>query len=315
MLRSALVLVVGATAALLPAASSCGPNGAGAVAGRWDVTVHTRGGDRPSWFEIVEREGQLSGQFVGVFGSARPIRTVSFDAGRLVFALPPQYENRKTEMRFEGALANDRLTGTTTDDRGGTLTWDARRAPSLKRKHRPRWGTPVPLFNGRDLEGWMPRSQRRANGWTVRDGCLYNARPGNDLLSTRKVTDFKLHAEYRYPKESNSGIYLRGRYELQIADDFGEKADSHGSGGIYGFLKPKVNAIRPAGEWQSCDVTLAGRTVTVVLNGRKVMDRKEIPGITGGALESDEGAPGPIFFQGDHGPVELRNLILTPGVP
>lgn len=315
MLRFVLLALGAAGAVLLPVVSSCAPSAESAVAGRWDVTIHTRGGDRPSWFEIVEREGRLSGQFVGMFGSARPIRTAAFDAGRLVFALPPQYEDRKTEMRFEGTLEDDRLTGTTTDDRGGTLTWDARRAPSLKRKHRPHWGTPVALFNGRDLEGWVPRSQRRANGWIVRDGCLYNARPGNDLVSTRKLNDFKLHVEYRYPKESNSGIYLRGRYELQIADDFGGKADSHGSGGIYGFLKPKVNAVRPAGEWQSCDVTLVGRKVTVVLNGRKVLDRKEIPGITGGALESDEGAPGPIFFQGDHGPVEFRNIILTPGEP
>jgi hypothetical protein len=314
MVRSAFVLRASAFVVLLPVVSAGEPN-VRTVVGRWDVTIHTRSGDRPSWFEIVKREGRLSGQFVGMFGSARPIRTIALDAGRLVFALPPQYEDRKSEMRFEGVLENDRLTGTTMDDRGATLTWDARRAPSLQRKHGARWGTPIPLFNGRDLEGWEPRSTRRRSGWVVRDGCLYNARPGNDLVTTRKFNDFKLHLECRYPKESNSGIYLRGRYEVQIEDDFGQKPTAETIGGVYGFLAPRRNPCRPAGEWQVFDITLVGRKVTVVLNGETIIKGKEIPGITGGALESDEGAPGPIFFQGDHGPVEFRNILLTPSEP
>ena len=132
------------------------------------------------------------------------------------------------------------------------------------------------------------------------------------MVTDRKFTDFKLHAEFRYPKGSNSGVYLRGRYEVQIVDDYGEAADSHGSGGIYGFLTPSVNAAKKPGEWQTLDVTLVGRVVTVVLNGERVIDRQTIPGITGGALDSNEGEPGPIFLQGDHGPVDFRNLSLTP---
>src|SRR5204862_2340807 len=136
--------------------------------------------------------------------------------------------------------------------------------------------------NGRDLTGWKPRSTTVKNGWLVRDGMLVNAQPGNDLLTERTLTDFKLYAEFRYPKGSNSGIYLRGRYEVQIEDNFGEEPDSHKIGGIYGFLTPCVNAAKPAGEWQTLDVTLVGRAVTILLNGERVIDRQAIPGITGG---------------------------------
>jgi hypothetical protein len=162
------------------------------------------------------------------------------------------------------------------------------------------------------LTGWKPRSADDKNNWAVKDGVLVNAASGTDLVTQRKFTDFKLHTEYRYPKGSNSGVYLRGRYEVQIEDDHGTVADSHGSGGVYGFLTPSINAAKKAGEWQTLDVTLVGRTVTVVLNGERVIDRQVIPGITGGALDSDEGEPGPIFLQGDHGAVEFRNLSVTP---
>jgi Domain of Unknown Function (DUF1080) len=133
------------------------------------------------------------------------------------------------------------------------------------------------------------------------------------LVTEQKFTDFKLNTEYRYPQGSNSGVYLRGRYEVQIEDDCGEEADNHRSGGVYGFLTPSVNAAKKAGEWQTLEVTLVGRMVTVVLNGEPVIDRQAIPGITGGALDGDEGEPGPILLQGDHGAVEFRNLSLTPG--
>ena len=132
-------------------------------------------------------------------------------------------------------------------------------------------------------------------------------------MTERKFTDFKLQAQFRYPRGSNSGIYLRGRYEVQIEDNHGEEPDSHKIGGIYGFLTPCTNAGKEPGEWQTVEVTLVGRTVTVVLNGERVIDRQAIPGITGGALECNEGEPGPIMLQGDHGSVEFRKLTLTPG--
>jgi hypothetical protein len=121
-----------------------------------------------------------------------------------------------------------------------------------------------------------------------------------------------LHIEFRYPKESNSGVYLRGRYEVQVEDNKGKEPSSTYFGGVYGFLTPNEMAAKSAGEWQSYDITLIGRKVTVVANGKKIICDQNIPGITGGALDSNEGAAGPIMLQGDHGPIEYRNIIITP---
>ena len=141
---------------------------------------------------------------------------------------------------------------------------------------------------------------------------LTNTKAGANLATRESYGDFKLHAEFRYASGWNSGIYLRGRYEVQIEDSRGLETSNLGLGAIYGFLAPNQNAAKNAGEWQSLDITLIGRVVTVVLNGQQVICEQPIPGITGGALDSDEGASGPVLLQGDHGPVEYRNLILTP---
>ena len=167
------------------------------------------------------------------------------------------------------------------------------------------------LFDGKTLNGWTPRSAIVPNGWEVMNGLLTNATPGNDLITKEKFDDFKLQAEFRYPKGSNSGIYLRGRYEMQIEDNFGDEPESHKVGGIYGFLTPSTNASKRAGEWQSAEVSLVGRVVTVILNGERVIDRQTIPGATGGALDNDEASPGPLMIQGDHGPVEFRKLAIS----
>ena len=284
------------------------------VLGRWDLTVQGSGGDYPSWLEVrLSGYSTLVGSFVGHFGSARPISRVEFDGGRVHFTLPPQWESRKTDLDFEGKMdGDDAMRGETTDDDGRRVAWTARRAPSLARDKEPTWGEPVELFNGKDLTGWKPRAEGKSR-WEARDGVMVNTASGTDLLTERKFTDFKLHTEFRYPKGSNSGVYLRGRYEVQIEDDYGDEPDSHKIGGVYGFLTPSVNAAKKPGEWQTLDVTLVGRVVTVVLNGERVIDRQTIPGITGGALDGDEAAPGPIQLQGDHGPVDFRRVTLTPG--
>jgi hypothetical protein len=284
------------------------------VVGRWDLVVHGSDGDYPSWFEVRQSGYRaLVGSFVGRFGSARPISKVEFDKGKARFTVPPQWERRTDDVVFEAKFEDDILRGETTDEKGKRIRWEARRAPALKRDREPRWGKAIELFNGRDLAGWKPRAATVKNGWLVRDGVLVNAEPGNDLLTDRSFTDLKLNAEFRYPRGSNSGIYLRGRYEVQIEDNYGEEPDSHKIGGVYGFLTPSVNAGKKPGEWQTIEITLVGRVVTVVLNGERVIDRQSIPGITGGALDSDESKPGPILLQGDHGPVEFRKVTLTPG--
>ena len=281
-----------------------------AIVGRWDITVQSPAGNYPSWFE-VHRSGYrtLVGQFVGQSGSARPIANVEFANNQFSFSIPPQWEQRDTEVKFEGKLEGDRLTGWTTDKDGNKLNWTANRAPSLRRSAPPTWGNPIKLLNGKDLTGWKAMGD---NQWKMINGVLTNTKAGGNLVTNQTFTDFKLHAEFRYPKNGNSGIYLRGRHEVQIEDSAGQEPMSVHLGGIYGFLTPNEDAAGKPGEWQTFDITLIGRLVTVVLNGKTIICSQEIPGITGGALDSDEGAPGPLYLQGDHGPVEFRNMVLTP---
>jgi len=285
------------------------------LVGRWDLKVREGGQEYPSWLEVRPSGFRtLVGSFVGQFGSVRPLGIVEDEetSGRFRFALPPQWEHRTNEIVYTGRLEDGVLRGETTNDQGKVITWEGRRAPSLTRARPPQWGKPIALFNGRDLSGWRPRNPNVSNGWRVQAGSLTNAVPGNDLLTEARFADFKLHAKFRYPVKSNSGIYLRGRYEVQIEDNFGKEPDSHYIGGVYGFLTPRVNAARRADEWQTLDITLVGRVVTVVLNGEPIIERQTLPGITGGALNSDENNPGPVLIQGDHGPIEFAELTLTP---
>lgn len=282
--------------------------------GRWDLEVHSPQGAYPAWLEIRKSGFQtLVGAFVGQFGSARPVSRILGQGSGFHFSIPPQWERRKTDLEVRGILIEGRLEGTLTADDGSLLQWTGTRAPALTREQPPRWQSPIPLFNGRDLSGWKTQHPDRPNGWQVIQGLLVNADPGNNLLTDQLFRDFQLRVEFRYPAGSNSGIYLRGRYELQIADNFGEDPDSHRIGGVYGHLTPSRNAARRAGEWQTYEVTLIGRDLTVWLNGERVIDRQTIPGITGGALDSREESAGPLLLQGDHGPVEFRQVLLTPG--
>ena len=175
------------------------------------------------------------------------------------------------------------------------------------------WGKPRSLFDGKSLDQWKAIDESRENQWKAENGLLSNPKSGVNLISEEKFTDFKLHIEARYPAKSNSGIYLRGRYEVQVEDSYGKDPSSILFGGVYGFLTPNQMAAKPAGEWQVFDITLVGRRVTIVANGQTVINDQIIPGITGGAIDSNEGDPGPIMLQGDHGVVAFRNIsIQTP---
>ena len=283
-----------------------------ALLGRWDLVVQRGTQASPSWLE-VERSGTatLVGQFVGSGGSARPIAKIDFADGTFRFAIPPQWESNPRDIMFEGRLEGDRITGSMTMGDGEKLTWSGTRAPALRRAGRPAWADPVALFDGKSLDGWQPVG-RRDNQWRAVDGILQNATSGANLVTVRKFDDFKLHVEFRVPKDANSGVYLRGRYELQIDDAAGLEPSSHHLGGLYGFIAPSENVAKVAGEWQSMDVTLVGRMLTYELNGTNVICNREIPGITGGALDSAEADPGPLLLQGDHGPVDYRNIVITP---
>jgi hypothetical protein len=286
------------------------------ITGRWDLTIGPADNTYPSWLEVTAEDGLLSGRFVGHFGSARPIKKVAFENGKLTFSLPVQYEKSKEDMSFAATLspAGDKLTGTTKSEEGAELTWVGVRAPALPKPKKLKWGTPIELFNGNDLAGWKLRDPQGPNGWKAVDHEMVNEMPSGDIRTEKEFKDFKLHIEFNCPSKSNSGVYLRGRYEVQIVDSYGQPPESHRLGGLYGFISPTENAGKPGGEWQTYDITLLGRYVTVVLNGKTIINDKEIPGITGGALHSREGEPGPLLLQGDHGKISFRNIVLTPTV-
>jgi hypothetical protein len=281
------------------------------LVGRWDITITTPSGPQPSWLE-VELSGRdaLVGRFVGVVGSARPIGRIAMTGDSLSFAIPHQWENGEGDLAVRGRIQGNALTGSMTFPDGVTYNWTGVRAPRMYGRAAPVWSSPIRLLHANDIGGWHPSGA--TNQWVVRNGVLSSPKSGSNLITDRKFADFKLHVEFRYPKESNSGVYLRGRHEVQIQDDYGNEPANDRFSGVYGFLTPSVIAARPAGQWQTYDITLVGRMVTVVANGRTVISNQEIPGITGGALDSNEGEPGPIFLQGDHGPIEYRNIVITP---
>jgi hypothetical protein len=230
----------------------------------------------------------------------------------LSFHIPAQWERTDKELVVEGALVDGKLSGTMLSTMGKTYTWEGVPAPKLWRDKAPKWGAPIHIFNGKDLTGWQALG--KTNQWVVENGVLKSPQSGANIRTEKTFNDFKLHIEFKYPKGSNSGVYLRGRYEIQIEDNKGMEPMSLYLGGIYGFIDPWLNMAKEAGEWQSYDVELVGRMVTVKANGTTIIYKQEIPGITGGALDSKEGEPGPIMMQGDHGPIEFRNIILTPAV-
>jgi hypothetical protein len=281
------------------------------VIGRWDLTVQIGDQSVPSWLEVkLSGFSTLVGYFVGDSGSARPISKVNVNDGKITFSIPPQWENADKDMVFEGTLENDKIKGIITSSSGDKHSFVGERAPLLKRTASPEWGKPIILFNGKNLDGWHP--QKTNNQWVAENGILKSPKPGTNLMTDQKFEDFKLHIEFRYPEGGNTGVYLRGRYEVQIEDSKGKEPSSVYLGGIYGFLTPNENVAKSPGEWQTYDITLIGRRVSIEANGKTIICDQIIPGITGGALDSKEGEPGPIMLQGDHLPADYRNITITP---
>jgi len=188
-----------------------------------------------------------------------------------------------------------------------------------------KYGKPISLFSGKqeDLSLWKPTNPRAKNGFKVIDGTLVNdpLQPegrhisyGN-LRTVQEFGDFNIKLEVNVPERSNSGVYLKGIYEIQVADTQKrslERLDSHNMGGVYSRITPLLAAEKPADQWQSMDITLCDRHVTVILNGTAIIKNQPVYGVTGGALTADEFADGPIYLQGDHGMVSYRNIVLTP---
>ena len=306
--------------------------------GQWTIDIQ---GGSVGWLEVRQEEGYLDGDLLWIGGSVVPVANV-FLAGdkNLIVTRTNNVVRTRDENNvpvrthvitnwLEIAKKGDKITGFLLDPRRNGKGVDSTSFNGTKLPPPPpapdmanlKFGTPVTLFNGKDLTGWKLIDEKQKNGFTVIDGVLSNnpvqtegaqhISYGN-LRTEQEFEDFNLKLEVNVPAGSNSGVYLRGMYEIQVLDSYKKELDSHNMGALYSRIKPSVNAEKPAGTWQSLDITLCDRHVTVILNGTKIIDNQPVYGPTGGAMKSDVFTPGPLYLQGDHGKVEYRNIILTP---
>jgi len=278
--------------------------------GRWDITTTTR---RAYWLELTGvGTPKPSGFFVSDHGGDRNvIDRIAVDNGELRFSFDrPGRAGAKTQSpEYRARIVDGKLQGTLNN-----ATWTGVRSPVIADKDDGTWkkGAPIQLFNGKDLTGWTALNPAVDMKWTVQDGILRNAPPTTDIISTQKFWNFELHVDFRIIERSNSGIGLRGRYEIQILEDYGKPPNTHSSAALYSRVAPRINASKPAGEWQSYDIRLVGRTLTVIHNGAKVLDKVEVEGLTAIANNADESDPGPFIVQGDHSYVEIKSFVVTP---
>ncbi|MBO0912755.1 MAG: DUF1080 domain-containing protein [Acidobacteria bacterium] len=309
-----LLLLLAASFTQSTKAENSSPEAVRPFLGRWDLTLKAPDREYPSWLELRVEDDQLKAQMVGRWGNSRPLPRAEIQDGKLTFVSPKGEEAAKEDMVFEGRVEGNHLVGTVNGPDGTEWTWTGDRAPLLRRARAPIWGKPVQLFDGKDLNGWRPDRENPSAAWKVEDGALVSPGHGPELIHNLKFEDFKLHLEFNCGKGANSGVYLRGRYEVQVEDNSTQEPPSHHTGGVYGFLAPSPELPRRPTQWQTFDITLVGRRVTVVQNGATVIDNQEIPGITGGALDSHEAMAGPIYLQGsEDGHIAFRNIVLTPG--
>ncbi|MFO1487049.1 MAG: DUF1080 domain-containing protein [Verrucomicrobiota bacterium] len=302
--------------------------------GRWALTIP---GNRAGWLGIAEKDGKLQAEILWGGGSVVPVTTAAVNGDELLLTRVQTVErkdaNGKTNKvdlteTITAHAAGSELKLVTTqvnlEGRTNTASFTGQRiaelppAPDLARVH---FGKAVTLFNGKDLTGWRLVNPQAVNGWSVEHGALVN-RPTQEegkphkfygnLRTEAEFSDFRLTLETRLSKDSNSGVYLRGIYEVQVFDSYGKPVDSHNMGAIYSRITPLLAAEKPVGEWQTLDITLVDRHVTVILNGKTIIDNQPLLGCTGGALWSDELRPGPIYLQGDHSLIDFRNIVLHP---
>ncbi len=303
--------------------------------GRWSLFLPGGAG----WLEVRQEDGYLDADILWYGGSVVPVANVFVDGDDLVVTRSREVkrtgegshgsEPRILTTRIKMGLYSDELAGEYVqplqDGTGVKITrFRGVRIPPLPEPpdlSKVKYGKPVKLFNGKDLSGWTLTDPEAVNGWSVQDGALHNnpeqkaGKPHIHYGNLRTVDvfeDFNLKLQVNVPAGSNSGVYLRGIYEVQVLDSYGKPLDSHNMGALYSRITPSVSAEKPAGTWQDLDITLCDRHLTVKLNGVTIIDNKPIYGVTGGALTADEFSPGPIYLQGDHGVVSYRDLVLTP---
>jgi len=320
-LFTSIVILV---AAILPtAASQQNP-----YLGAWNMTGTGQDAGNVYWLEIKEEGGALSGMFLNRTSSPFALAVVKIENGELVFqgGKPGAPTGPEYRAKIEGGklighhTLSQRAQGAdpSAAPTQRTVTWIGVRPPTwplANANGTHTYGKPVVLFDGKTLDTFTGQTPNRPLGWTVVDGVAQNTPPANNLVSKEKFMDFKVEAEYKLAPKGNSGIYLRGRYELQLYDDLTGDPNTrpeHKHMAIYGRTPTTTEASKPAGEWQRMEATIVGNRVTVTLNGTRVHDNAVILGITGGALDNDELTPGPILIQGDHEQVWVRKVVVTP---
>jgi hypothetical protein len=326
-----------AVACLLISSVSAATTGPDAFVGRWALTIPN---GAAGWLEVKKENGWFDGSVLWGGGSVLPVANITIADGTLTVTRVRDVERkdaagkvlRKQQITetLTATLEGDTLKGAQMVPRNNGLGFErgefsGKRIPALPARPNlaaVKFGEPITLLNGRDLTGWRLIDGRSENGWSLENGTLENRPAPNvpgqprrrfgNLRTEREFEDFNLKLEVSVPKGSNSGVYLRGIYEVQVADSYGKALDSHNMGAIYSRITPAVAAEKPPGEWQMLDITLVDRHATVVLNGKTIIDNEPLAGCTGGAMWSDQFRPGPIFLQGDHGAVSYRNLVLRP---
>jgi len=303
--------------------------------GAWELTIP---GGGAGWLGVEDHGGQLKASLLWGGGSVLPLDSARVDDGKLVLTRIETVDRKDAAGKTVKTRIAETLTATASGDNLRFVTvkprangggedkaeFTGKRQPPLPpapELSKVRFGEPLSLFNGHDLSGWRLTDSGADNGWRAQDGLLVNdtmqeaGKPrkhfGN-LRTEREFEDFNLKLEVRVAKGRNSGVYLRGIYEVQVEDSYGKPLDSHNMGAIYSRITPASAAEKPPDEWQTLDITLVDRHVTVVLNGKKIVDNQPLAGCTGGALWSDVSRPGPIYLQGDHTSIEYRNVVLRP---
>jgi len=298
--------------------------------GDWSLTLKS---GEAGWLSIAGEEGKPRVAMAVNVGSIKTLPNVTVIDGKLFIPIKKfRRGGKKGELlRTTRAVVwseDGKLTGVVTttfpDGREEEDPFTGKFVPPMPPRPdlaKVKFGKPITLFNGKDLTGWKLRRPEKINGWSVEDGVLVNDTPKTDFsatgaygnLRTEAVFgDFKLHIEFLIEKDRNSGVYLRGMYEAQVVDRDSRMQGLQGVGAVFGRVAPTKNAGYEGGKWQSYDLTLVDRHITVVLNGEKVIDNQPVPGPTGGAMHTDALAPGPIYLQGDHTSVKYRNIVLTP---
>lgn len=300
--------------------------------GRWALTLP---GGGAGWLGIEQKDGALAGSILWGGGSVVPVAGTKVDGDKLVVTRVSKGKAKQPDGTEKEETTTETITATLAGEELKLVTVKAKQdgkefgraeftgkrippvppAPDLAKV---KFGEPVQLFNGKDLTGWRLINPKADNGWSVADGILMNrvekGKHHGNLRTDAEFEDFNLKLEVRTQEKSNSGIYLRGIYEVQVAETFGKPVDSHNMGGLYSRITPAVAAEKPIGEWQTMDITLVDRHLTVILNGKTIIDNAAVLGCTGGAMTSDEFKPGPLYLQGDHTNIDYRNIVLRPVV-